>query len=88
MEMDSKTDRSQRRDPARRHAVLLPGAYVMLAVLDNGSGMSDITEEHILSHFLPPKEWVRAPVWGLLQQFSIWRKSFIVNNLTQFRVMR
>ncbi len=52
-------------DYCAAHQGAVPGAYVLLAVSDNGHGMEKEVLDKIFEPFLPPKNWGAAPVSGL-----------------------
>jgi two-component system, cell cycle sensor histidine kinase and response regulator CckA len=52
----------------KRHAPVVPGPYVMLALEDTGCGMDLKTQRRIFDSFFPPKNWEKALV-------SVWPRS-------------
>jgi len=59
----------------RDHAVVIPGPYVLLAVTDNGVGMTNETVTHIFEPFYTTKESGRGTGLGLSTVYGIVKQS-------------
>jgi len=62
-------------DYAARHIGSRPGSYVMIAVIDNGEGMSGEIQQHIFEPFYTTKETGKGTGLGLATAYGIVKQS-------------
>jgi PAS domain S-box-containing protein len=60
---------------ASRHAVVQPGAYVMLAISDTGAGMDEVTKSRLFEPFYTTKEKGKGTGLGLSTVYGIVKQS-------------